>query len=105
MGYKKEKIQEKFGHMLKAFTYGAPPHGGIALGLTEIYQFCKMNPNIREVIAFPKTGDGRDLMMDAPSEVDKKQLEELHIKIDIKNKAKEDEKNKKTKTKKAVKKL
>jgi len=81
MGYKKEIIQEKFGHMMDAFKYGAPPHGGIAWGLDRILTLLLGEPNIREVIAFPKTGDGRDLMMQAPSEVDKKQLKELHISI------------------------
>ena len=81
MGYKKEKIQEKFGHMLKAFEFGAPPNGGIAPGIDRLMMILQNEPNIREVIAFPKTGDGRDLMMQAPSEVDKKQLKELHISI------------------------
>ena len=87
MGYKKEVIQEKFGHMLGAFKYGAPPHGGIAWGLDRIFALLLNEPNIREVIAFPKTGDGRDFMMQAPSEIDKKQLKELHISI-IKEKKK-----------------
>ena len=81
MGYKKEKIQENFGHMLEAFRFGAPPHGGIAPGVDRIISILQNEPNIREVIAFPKTGDGRDFMMSAPSEVDKKQLKELHIKV------------------------
>jgi aspartyl-tRNA synthetase len=81
MGYKKEAIQEKFGHIMSAFKYGAPPHGGIAWGLDRVFTLLLGEPNIREVIAFPKTGDGRDFMMDAPSEVDKKQLKELHINI------------------------
>jgi aspartyl-tRNA synthetase len=81
MGYKKEVIQEKFGHMMEAFKYGAPPHGGIAWGLDRLLALLLGEPNIREVIAFPKTGDGRDFMMQAPSEVDKKQLKELHITV------------------------
>ncbi len=81
MGYKKEKIQENFGHILKAFEFGAPPHGGIAPGIDRIVSILQNEPNIREVIAFPKTGDGRDFMMSAPSEVDKKQLKELNIKV------------------------
>ncbi len=80
MGYKKDRIDKNFSHMLEAFKYGAPPHGGIAPGLDRIIMLLQNEPNIREVIAFPKTGDGRDFMMSAPSEVDKKQLEELHIK-------------------------
>jgi len=82
MGYKKEEIQEKFGHMLDAFSFGAPPHGGIAPGIDRIVALLQNEPNIREVIAFPKTGDGRDLMMRAPSELYPKQLKELHINID-----------------------
>jgi len=82
MGYKKEEIVEKFGHMLNAFQFGAPPHGGIALGLDRDLSILQNEPDIREVIAFPKTGDGRDLMMGAPAEVEKKQLKELSIKID-----------------------
>jgi aspartyl-tRNA synthetase len=85
MGYKKEEIKEKFGHMLEAFSFGAPPHGGIALGIDRDLSILQNEPDIREVIAFPKTGDGRDLMMQAPSEVTKKQLEELHIKVTEKN--------------------
>jgi len=81
MGYKKEEIKEKFGHMLAALGYGTPPHGGIAPGIDRLVSLLQNEPNIREVIAFPKTGDGRDFMMDAPSEVDKKQLKELHISI------------------------
>lgn len=81
MGYESEVIHEKFGHMLDAFKFGAPPHGGIAWGIDRLFALLFNEPNIREVIAFPKTGDGRDFMMQAPSEVDKKQLEELHIKI------------------------
>jgi len=82
MGYKEEQIQEQFGHMLQAFKFGAPPHGGIAWGFERLLAILRNEPNIREVIAFPKTGDGRDFMMQAPSEIDKKQLKELHIKIE-----------------------
>ncbi|MBI2628440.1 MAG: aspartate--tRNA ligase [Candidatus Niyogibacteria bacterium] len=70
-----------FEHMLTAFKYGAPPHGGIAPGLDRLLMILENEPNIREVIAFPKTGDGRDLMMDAPSEISKEQMKELKIKI------------------------
>ena len=68
----------------KAFEYGVPPHGGIAPGLDRLIMLLCNEPNIREVMAFPKTGDNRDLMMDAPSPISKKQLEEVHLKI-IKN--------------------
>jgi len=81
MGYKKEEIKEKFGHMIEAFIYGVPPHGGIASGIDRIISILHQEPNIREVVAFPKTGDGRDLMMGAPAEVEKKQLKELNIKV------------------------
>ena len=86
IGYKKEEIKEKFGHMLKAFEYGAPPHGGIASGIDRFLAILQNEPSIREIIAFPKTGDSRDLMMDAPSEVSEKQLKELKIKISKKTK-------------------
>ncbi len=81
MGYKKDRIKRNFGHMLEAFEYGAPPHGGIAYGFERFLSIMLGEPNIREVIAFPKTGDSRDLMMDAPSEVDAKQLKELKLEI------------------------
>ena len=71
----------RFGHMLEAFTYGAPPHGGFAPGIDRIVMLLENEPNIREVIAFAKTGEGKDLMMGAPSEVAQKQLRELGIKI------------------------
>ncbi|MEX1063799.1 MAG: aspartate--tRNA ligase [Candidatus Paceibacterota bacterium] len=81
IGINEETIQSNFGHMLEAFSYGAPPHGGIAWGLDRLVAILANEPNIREVIAFPKTGDARDLMMDSPSELEKKQLDELHLKI------------------------
>ncbi len=87
MGYGKEEIMEKFGHMVEAYRYGAPRHGGIGFGLDRFVALLLGEPNIREVIAFPKTGDGRDLMMDAPNEIYPEQLKELHIKIDTPKKA------------------
>ena len=81
MGFEKERIHKNFGHMLDALKYGAPPHGGIAWGLDRLISLLAREPNIREVIAFPKTGDGRDPMMDSPSEVDKSQLDELGLEI------------------------
>ncbi len=80
LGLKTPEIEARFGHMLKAFEYGAPPHGGIALGLDRIVMILMNESSIREVIAFPKTGDDRDLLMGAPSEMNEKQLKELHIK-------------------------
>ena len=86
MGNDPEIVRERFGHMLEAFRYGVPPHGGIAPGIDRFVMIMQNEPNIREVIAFPKTGDGRDLMMDAPSEVDKSQLDELGFEIKKKTK-------------------
>jgi len=73
--------QERFGHMLEAFEYGTPPHGGIAPGIDRLVMLLAGEPNIREVIAFPKTQQAADLMAGAPSPADPKQLEELHIRI------------------------
>lgn len=81
MGNAPEAIEEKFGHLLRAFRYGVPPHGGIAPGLDRFVMLLAGEPNIREVITFPKTGDGRDLLMNAPSEVDEAQLTELGLRI------------------------
>ncbi len=82
LGHSKEEIRSKFGHLLDAFEYGAPPHGGIAFGFERFLMIMLDEENIREVMAFPKTGDGRGLMMDTPSkDVSKKQLEELHISL------------------------
>jgi len=81
LGYKDNVIMEKFGHMIEAFSYGVPPHGGAAIGFDRLMMILLNEPNIRETIAFVKTGDGRDLMSNAPSDVDEKQLGELHIKI------------------------
>jgi len=77
----KEDQQRKFGHMLEAFTYGAPPHGGFAPGIDRTVMLLMGEPNIREVIAFPKTGEGKDPMMDSPSVVSAQQLKELGLKI------------------------
>ena len=76
-----EEQQARFGHMLEAFKYGAPPHGGFAPGIDRIIMLLAGEENIREVIAFPKTGEGRDLMMNAPSEASEKQLRELGIQL------------------------
>ena len=81
LGHSKEEFKEKFGHLQEAFGFGVPPHGGIAMGIDRFVAVLMNEPNIREVIAFPKTGDGRDLMMNAPSEVSKAQLTELGIEI------------------------
>jgi len=81
IGLNLEKARQQFGHLLEALEFGAPPHGGAAPGIDRLAMLYAGESNIREVIAFSKTGDGRDLMMDAPSEVDEKQLKELNIKI------------------------
>jgi len=86
MGHTKKEIREKFGHLFEAFEYGVPPHGGIAPGIDRFLAVVLNEPNIREVIAFPKTGDFRDLMMNVPDKVSKEQLKELNIKIITKKK-------------------
>jgi aspartyl-tRNA synthetase len=77
----REQIEEQFGHMLEAFEYGAPPHGGIALGIDRLLMLFADADNIREVIPFPKTQSAMDLMLNAPSPVDEKQLRELHLQV------------------------
>jgi len=79
MGHDKEEVEKQFGHLLEAFKYGVPPHGGIAAGLDRLVMVLAGADNIRDVIAFPKTLEGRDLMMDAPAKVDPKQLKELKL--------------------------
>ncbi len=81
MGLDDQTILSQFGHMLEAFEFGAPPHGGIAPGLDRLVMILAGEPNIREVITFPKTGDARDLMMGAPSEPGEKALKEAHIRF------------------------
>jgi aspartyl-tRNA synthetase len=80
-GYPPEVVEEKFGGMLNAFRYGAPPHGGLAPGVDRIVMLLAGKENIREVIAFPLNQQGMDLMMNAPSEVSERQLKELHIRL------------------------
>ena len=82
LGHKPEEVREKFKNYFEAFSFGVPPHGGIAPGIDRFLAIVLNEPNIREVIAFPKTGDNRGLMMGTPSEVSAEQLKELHIKID-----------------------
>jgi aspartyl-tRNA synthetase len=82
IGLKPDVAQERFGHMLEAFEFGTPPHGGIAPGIDRICMILADEPNIREVIAFPKNQAARDVMADAPSPVESEQLKELHIQLD-----------------------
>jgi aspartyl-tRNA synthetase len=81
MGYEDGRIEKNFGHMLRALGTGTPPHGGIAWGFDRLIMLLENEPNIREVIAFAKTGEGKDLMMGAPSEIPEKQMRELGIEL------------------------
>ncbi|MDY8095806.1 aspartate--tRNA ligase [Paenibacillus polymyxa] len=76
-----EEVKDKFGYLLDAFEYGTPPHGGIAFGFDRLVMLLAGRTNLRETIAFPKTASATDLLMDAPSEVDQAQLEQLHIRL------------------------
>ena len=81
MGYSAEQIERQFGHMLTAFEYGVPPHGGFAPGIDRTVMVLAGEPNIREVIPFPKTQSAQDLMMSAPSTVDEQQLVDLNLRL------------------------
>ncbi len=81
LGITEEEQQARFGHMLEAFTFGAPPHGGFAPGIDRIIMLIAGEPNIREVIAFPKDGNARDLMMGAPSPLEARRLKDAHIQV------------------------
>jgi aspartyl-tRNA synthetase len=81
IGMSAESAQAQFGHLLEAFEYGAPPHGGIAAGMARLVMLLAGEPNIREVMAFPKTQSAVDLMTDAPSALTQRQLDELHIRV------------------------
>jgi aspartyl-tRNA synthetase len=81
LGLDPARIQEQFGHLLDAFEYGVPPHGGIAAGIDRLMMAIVGTENVRDVVAFPKTQSHQDLMLGAPSPVDPKQLEELHIRV------------------------
>ncbi len=80
-GYSKEDVNEKFGHMIEAFKFGAPPHGGNAPGIDRLFMELTDSNSIRDIYAFPKDGQGRDLMLNSPAEVPQEQLDELGIKI------------------------
>ncbi len=81
LGYSDEEIDERFGHLLEAFDYGAPPHGGVAAGIDRIVALLAGEETIREVIAFPKNQSALDLTFNAPSSVTEEQLAELHLRL------------------------
>ena len=81
LGLSENEIKSKFGFLLEAFKYGAPPHGGIAFGFDRICAIMSNEKSIRDVIAFPKNNSGKDLMIDSPSLIDSDQLKDLNIKL------------------------
>ena len=81
LGYNKEYVEARFGGMLSAFKFGAPPHAGCAFGIDRIFMVLEDTDNIRDIVAFPKNGNGVDLMMNSPSDVDQIQLDEAHLQI------------------------
>ena len=81
LGFTPQEADKQFGFLLDALDYGFPPHGGLALGLDRLVMILAQEPNIREVIAFPKTGRGQDLLTDAPNFVAKDQLDDLHLAV------------------------
>ena len=84
LGFSPEQAQDQFGFLMNAFQFGAPPHGGLAFGLDRLVAILGGQETIRDFIAFPKNNSGRDVMIDAPSKIDETQLQELYIKLDLK---------------------
>ena len=84
LGFTQERAEAQFGFLMNAFKYGAPPHAGLAFGLDRFVSILAGLDSIRDCIAFPKNNSGRDVMLDAPSELEPGQLDELHIKLDLK---------------------
>jgi aspartyl-tRNA synthetase len=87
LGFTDEAAQAQFGFLMNAFEFGAPPHGGIALGFDRLCSMFGGADSIRDFIAFPKNNSGRDMMIDAPSAIDDEQLKELNISLNLKNEA------------------
>lgn len=83
LGLTPEQAQQKFGFLMNAFKYGAPPHGGLAYGLDRFVSLFAALDSIRDCIAFPKNNSGRDVMLNAPGLIDQSQLDELHLQIDL----------------------
>jgi aspartyl-tRNA synthetase len=83
LGYSQQEIGQRFGHLIEAFQYGAPPHGGIAPGIDRVVMLLAGEETIREVIPFPKNKSAVDMMFDAPSEVSEEQLKDLHLKLSL----------------------
>ncbi|MBQ5574359.1 MAG: aspartate--tRNA ligase, partial [Bacteroidaceae bacterium] len=83
LGFTPEEAQEKFGFLMNAFKFGAPPHGGLAFGLDRLVSIFAGLDNIRDCIAFPKNNSGRDVMLDAPGPIDQTQFDELHLKVEL----------------------
>jgi aspartyl-tRNA synthetase len=88
LGFSDEEAQEQFGFLMNAFEYGAPPHGGIALGFDRLVALFGGQDSIRDFIAFPKNNAGRDMMIDSPSRIALDQLEELSLEVKVKKEEK-----------------
>ena len=86
LGFTPERAMAQFGFLINAFKYGAPPHAGLAFGLDRFVSIMAGLDSIRDCIAFPKNNSGRDVMLDAPSALDPKQLEELKLSVDVSQK-------------------